>query len=1077
MSQYFPSAIQNNFDNSDCNTDIMPVSSLIQDGARDSVRRLNWSVPLRDLFPSLDAILNISHIRIRSIGLSVRSVNCLDAAGIKTVGELLNHNIEYLIAIPKMGVGSVWNIMERLQYVMAGRPEDRITDLPGSRPENRKAARESLVRDGADAHTGGAKLLSSLDPNQTLGNMLLGKNYDLEGISASIRELKLPARAVHCFEKYNVSNITQVLDFTIRELLAMRWMGIATVCDILISLRAWIPGRSSAPDEPEEPSAVSAIQDPLDDLSTPAATLIFDLAVSALTNPDRKSLRSLKITSLPPLIDLCSARRAEQPLTNRIAPLLAAARESLRAWSNQDDLGELQSIYFPLIYQCDFYTDTRVSADSTWLRNRISSILSGRPVLARSYFERMNGGTLIEVGRLLGVTGDYAYQAIRRAEYALGGHPGFVGQAVDYVCGIVQRFGGCLGRTELENILWWSAKGDSLPHRDYIVSYFSDRPEWKESGLVTTEAHVIIESQWKKVSSILRRVGTAVAKREAYERQGPHYWSAPLSRVLIEAANIINDELYDSHTRISVSTQALALAMIDQDVVLESERDHVYSSASWNLLYGSACHQLEDILKIAGRPMHHTEILGQFRRRARCGSSSARRVDGALERSPDILLWDRGIYIHRSLVTVPQALVKRIAAWIDSRLATGVPFFSVARAFDEFRSECVASGIPSRQALYSMFRLAFSGTYRLHEYPYIAIQSSGDTRPPVHLLIEEYVRIEGGYVTRQSVTSYVSDELGVNSRLVPHYLALTPNVLSAHRRIIHADNITVNDIAVHGLVQAAISGLVRNKQLNIGELLKSTSDLIARLGITDMRLIHSLILSRSGGRLFGRYPNFASQYASAKLTGIADLVATYISERNAPCSFKEIRSHFVDERGINERSVHWVTNHEHIVKYSPHALIHLDTMAWDIGKQTFLDEAAGREYDMAVQRGQIFATTHDLLRHWETCLPSIGEFAWTETLASQLLRRTPKWLFVGNAKNAYLAGNNVHGIRSLDDLVTAHLTRYCSGTARLEDIEEYLRANGIIQRRLTQFMLGENAATVIVGNDILLRRLRYAEST
>jgi hypothetical protein len=53
-------------------------------------------------------------IPVASLGLSVRSMNCLRAGGISTAGELLEQTTEGLLSIPNMGQKSVSEIRERL---------------------------------------------------------------------------------------------------------------------------------------------------------------------------------------------------------------------------------------------------------------------------------------------------------------------------------------------------------------------------------------------------------------------------------------------------------------------------------------------------------------------------------------------------------------------------------------------------------------------------------------------------------------------------------------------------------------------------------------------------------------------------------------------------------------------------------------------------------------------------------------------------------------------------------------------------------------------------------------------------
>lgn len=72
------------------------------------------------------------------IGLSVRTTNCLDEQGISTVGDILRHTREELLAIPNFGgktLEEVYKVLEKLGFTR-GMGRDDSTQTPPGGQEN-----------------------------------------------------------------------------------------------------------------------------------------------------------------------------------------------------------------------------------------------------------------------------------------------------------------------------------------------------------------------------------------------------------------------------------------------------------------------------------------------------------------------------------------------------------------------------------------------------------------------------------------------------------------------------------------------------------------------------------------------------------------------------------------------------------------------------------------------------------------------------------------------------------------------------------------------------------------------------
>lgn len=87
---------------------------------------------------------------------------------------------------------------------------------------------------------------------------------------------------------------------------------------------------------------------------------------------------------------------------------------------------------------------------------------------------------------------------------------------------------------------------------------------------------------------------------------------------------------------------------------------------------------VESILRGASEPMHFMQVCEAAREILPDDIRvTGHNVRSWLERSANVLLWDRGTYVHRDRVRLPTRLVEDITRWLMAKLRSGVPFVSV----------------------------------------------------------------------------------------------------------------------------------------------------------------------------------------------------------------------------------------------------------------------------------------------------------------------------------------------------------------------------------------------------------------
>ncbi len=160
--------------------------------------------------------------------------------------------------------------------------------------------------------------------------------------------------------------------------------------------------------------------------------------------------------------------------------------------------------------------------------------------------------------------------------------------------------------------------------------------------------------------------------------------------------------------------------------------------------------------------MHFTEVHYEVNKdRPPHGQISERNVYAWIERSSELLLWDRGTYIHREQVTFPHDLIAKIEVEIIRRLACNIPYLSVSGIFGLFKNDLIKRGVPSESALYSCLRVSNNKALTCPDYPNV-MKNGAVARLPITLVLEAFVLAQEGFVSYEELRNYAVETLCVN---------------------------------------------------------------------------------------------------------------------------------------------------------------------------------------------------------------------------------------------------------------------------------------------------------------------------
>ena len=501
----------------------------------------------------------------------------------------------------------------------------------------------------------------------------------------------------------------------------------------------------------------------------------------------------------------------------------------------------------------------------------------------------------------------------------------------------------------------------------------------------------------------------------------------------------------------------------------------LYALDNWNIRFGQMTDAVEGILRKTGRPMHFREVQSHLSKWRQQPFSSTT-IHNTLGRADNALLWDRGTYIHRDLTKDVASLVERAEEWLIQKLRGDVPCVSVASVFSAFQQECLNQGVCSESALYTCLREAGHRMLALPRYPYIYRHREGLTHVPLCVTVGEWLRDSEEPVSYEAMKNLLIRDVGLKEFQFNMLQAQLADVLRTEDGgFVHASVLGIQKNDLLGLLDYARALVRRYGHVSVARVFQEKRVTCHSLGVSGPRMLFSLLQHYAEDEFdLDRYPQIApaSKDRQDQITGVVVEVREYLRVQGRPCSYDELELHFVEQRGYREGTVFNVVYDNDVLRFLPRCLIHRDAIQWTDEKQAIVLAVAKRVFLTAISTGALCARVDTVIEHHEHELPPLGkQLTWGRTLLADLLSRSDGATVLGNAENAYVTQPNPRGIRCLEDLVWHLLDRDYHGATSLHELADVLRKQGVVRRRITPAMLGEQERVAIVNSEIMHRDL------
>jgi hypothetical protein len=388
--------------------------------------------------------------------------------------------------------------------------------------------------------------------------------------------------------------------------------------------------------------------------------------------------------------------------------------------------------------------------------------------------------TLEQIGELLGITKERVRQIINRLEHSGRQHihQRKLRPLIKRALEIVKSRGGRIKNSTLVSLLLaHGPDGELLRYATPFIEFLGTLRDWEDAGLKVGENGVVFTNEFDGIIRQLSYEIVGIAKENADEVINKSLWSITFKSLKKMTSDWVNMK-YPNEAILELSDTAIHDALLLCQEEGKKRGDRVYSNALWILRFGKVANVVEVILRHSKEAMHFSEVFSDLKAyRPDDDSLSERYIHAALGNNKNILLWDRGTFIHKKHMLAPSELINAMEEWILDKLGKEVPFISVYGVYKFFERKCLEANIPNETALYSILKEASHPRIAYPWVPYIYHDKGTVRRIPAAFVAEQYIKDSGGAVSYGDLKSFITNTLFLKEFQFNQIITSIPNTM------------------------------------------------------------------------------------------------------------------------------------------------------------------------------------------------------------------------------------------------------------------------------------------------------------
>jgi hypothetical protein len=495
------------------------------------------------------------------------------------------------------------------------------------------------------------------------------------------------------------------------------------------------------------------------------------------------------------------------------------------------------------------------------------------------------------------------------------------------------------------------------------------------------------------------------------------------------------------------------------------DEKNVYTAQAWSLKYRGVNAKVEAVLDLLAKPSTPVEISDYFTNVLH-DPIPQEKVHTSLINAENSFVWGRGEYIYKSHVHIDHDVLFSLKNILMLKLHD-VSFIALYGIFQEFRITFTKAGIPNDYALGTVITL-YLNEFHVDRYHYVYLNEPSKSTSIDHY-IEQWILDQGSEVKRSDLEKWMTNQIGVRESLIQLSLGRLNNIFVTQKgNLIHVDNTGLDMDKLAPLSEWVKNILEHNSYIGVKKLFDEQKITCFQLGIVSEQMLYDVMRYFYSDKYdFPKYPHICRQDQDS-FNSLGQLMTEYIKEQNTIVSIDKCIDYF-ETKGYSPQQMQARLYYLQIIlPYYSNCVVHSDIIGWNTEKAIQLYQTLSQAYESRRKLGYLTGDLEDVYDRYEDQLPQLAnDLSWTGELIAALAARTNDVKIIGNAKRAYSLEKYPGAISSLADLVVIVVRDHFGGGCSREQMNQWMRDNGIVRKQLTPEMFSMLPGLVVTEHEYL----------
>lgn len=410
------------------------------------------------------------------------------------------------------------------------------------------------------------------------------------------------------------------------------------------------------------------------------------------------------------------------------------------------------------------------------------------------------------------------------------------------------------------------------------------------------------------------------------------------------------------------------------------------------------------------------------------------------EMNERLLLWARGVYIHRNFIQAEESWIRNIQHKATAILQEK-EFIHVRKLFNVVREEAKSQHIPNEYALFSLMRLYDEHILSLERFP--MIQIAGDKRVNNEQRVIEYIEKKGMFATKQDFIQDFVCKRGWKSftieQIISDSLEIIPYEHGVYTLFHPYEWITEEQLSpFFNMINKMFEDHI---VISVNTLFQCTKEKAKELKIETPHVLYALLKNVDQAHaIFERFPYILPGDASFGSMNNRALIEEFIAEKETTVTRQETIQWLSTITEASESVLDFALNTSQDILYYERGqygeYVHRDTIGLSGKKEKQLLAEIDRVYDVWKRTaGKKYILLKDLYRSMK--LPRLNNnIQWTPVLLANVIKLSGEWQTFGSYDEIYMPTHEGSGcdIEFIEHLIETEF----NGVLTLSSLRLYL---------------------------------------